>query len=53
MVSPDLFNLYSEIMLRNIMGHEGVKEGDSNLNNLCYADNTVLIADSAHNFKHL
>ena len=44
--SPDLFNLYSEIILRNIENHEGIGVGGHNINNLRYADDTVLIADS-------
>ena len=44
--SPDLFNLYSEIILRNIENHEGISVGDHNINNLRYADDTVLVADS-------
>ena len=44
--SPDLFNIYSEMILRNIQNQEGVNVGGHNINNLRYADDTVLIADS-------
>ena len=44
--SPDLFNFYSEMILRNIKHHEGVRVGGSNKTNLRYADDTLLIADS-------
>ena len=43
---PNLFNIYSEMILRNIKHHEGVRIGGNNVNNLRYADDTVLIADS-------
>ena len=44
--SPDLLNIYSEIILRNIKHHENVSVGGNNINNLRYADDSVLIADS-------
>ena len=34
------------MILRNIKHHEGVRIGGNNINNLKYADDTVLIADS-------
>ena len=46
MVSPNLFNNYSEIMLCSICGYDGVKVNGQNINNLRYTDDTVLIADS-------
>ena len=44
--SPHLFNIYNNIILRNIKHHENVRVGGNNINNLRYADDTVLIADS-------
>ena len=52
-LSPDLFNLYSEIILRCIQGLEGIKIGGVNINNVRYADDTVLIADSEEKLKNL
>ena len=43
--SPDLFSLYSEIM-RSLEGKKGFAIGGRNINNIRYADDTVLIADS-------
>ena len=47
----DLFNLYSEIILRNIGNHEGIGVGDQKIKNLRYADYTVVIADSEENLQ--
>ena len=41
-LSPDLFSLYSEIILRYIEGEDGIKIGGHNINHLRYADDTVL-----------
>ena len=45
-LSPDLFSLHSEMIMRNIQELEGVRIGGQNISNLRYADDTVLIADS-------
>ena len=45
-LSPDLFNIYSERVLYNIRDQDGCNIGGMNINNLRYADDTVLIAEA-------
>ena len=45
-MSPDLFSLHSEQIMSTVQDLEGVQIGDMNINNLRYADDTALIADS-------
>ena len=45
-MSPDFFNLYAEMIMRKLIELEGIKVGGENVNNIRYADDTVLIADS-------
>ena len=51
--SPYFFNIYSEIILRNIKHHEGVRVGGNNINNLRYTDDTVLIAESEEKLQNI
>ena len=44
-LSPNLFNLYSEKIFREVEDMKGVNIGGVNINNLRYADNTVLLAE--------
>ena len=54
-LSPILFNTYSEILFRQAFSEteEGIKINGETINNLRYADNTVLIADSAEGLQKL
>ncbi|GFO12829.1 transposon tx1 uncharacterized 149 kda protein [Plakobranchus ocellatus] len=52
-MSPDLSNLYSEIILRNLDGISGLKINGENLNNLRYAENTVFKAESGEQLQKL
>ena len=51
--SPDLFALYGEKIMENIEDDEGVIIGGRNINNIRYADDTVLIADSEEKLQRL
>ena len=55
-LSPCLFNLYAEHIMRNAGLEEaqvGVKIAGRNINNLRYADDTTLMAESEEEFKNL
>ena len=55
-MSPSLFNLYSEYIIRNAGLHEaqaGIKIARRNNNNLRYADDTMLVAESEEELKSL
>ena len=48
-LSPYLFNFYAEYIMRNAGLEEaqaGIKMAGRNINNLRYADNTILMAES-------
>ena len=48
-MSPCLFNLYAEYIIRNVRLDEaqaGIKIAGKNINNLRYADDTTLMAES-------
>ena len=56
MLSPCLFNLYAEYIMRNTGLEEtqaGIKIAGRNINNLRYADDTTLMAESEEELKSL
>ena len=56
MLSPCLFNLYAEYIMRNAGLEEaqaGIKIAGRNINNLRYADDTTLMAESEEEPKSL
>ena len=55
-LSPCLFNLYAEYIMRNVRPDEaqaGIKISRRNINNLRYADDTTLMAESEEELKSL
>ena len=55
-LSPCLFNLYAEYIIRNAEMDEeqaGIKITGRNINNLRYADDTTLMAESKEELKSL
>ena len=55
-LSPCLFNLYAEYIMRNARldkAQAGIKITRRNINNLRYADNTTLMAESEGELKSL
>ena len=55
-LSPCLFNLYAEYIMRNAGLEEaqaGIKISGRNINNLRYADDTILMAESEEELKSL
>ena len=55
-LSPCLFNLYAEYIMQNARLDEaqaGIKIAGRNINNLRYADDTTLLAESKEELKSL
>ncbi|GFR74690.1 endonuclease-reverse transcriptase [Elysia marginata] len=52
-LSPDLFSLYSEFIVRNIERLRGIHIGGHIINNLKYADDIVLIAENTKDLQRL
>ena len=56
LLSPCLFNLYAEFIMRNARLDEaqaGIKIARRNINNLRYADDTILMAESEEELESL
>ena len=54
-LSPCLFNFYAEYIMRNagLEGQVGIKMAGRNINNLRYAEDTILMAESEEELKSL
>ena len=52
-LSPCLFNLYAEYIIRNVGLEAGIKTAGRNINNLRYADDPTLMAESEEELKSL
>ncbi len=52
-LSPELFSLYTEMIMRKIKHMDGVKIGGFNINNIRYADDTAIITDSEQKLQTL
>ena len=55
-LSPCLFNLYAEYIMRNTgleEGQAGIKIAGRNINNLRYADDTILMTENEEELKSL
>ena len=52
-VSSDFFNLYAEVIIREIKEEDGIKIAGKNINSIRYADDTVLIADSEEKLQNV
>ena len=52
-LSPALFSLYTEMITREISPMDGLRMGGLNLNNIRYADDTAIVADSEEQLQNL
>ena len=52
-LSPYLFNIYTEYIFRESQEIEGITVSGKNINNIRYADDTALVADSNENLQQI
>ena len=52
-LSPLLFNIYTELIFRNFDQLKGTSIGGRNINNLRYVDDTVLVSDTQKDLQTL
>ena len=52
-LSPDLFNYYSELIFRKLEEERGLKVVGHTIINILYADDTVLLAESVEDLQML
>ena len=52
-MSPDLFSMYSEIILRELEDENGIQVGGHSIINIRYADDTVLFSESEKDLQRL
>ena len=52
-LSPELFSLYTEMIMRKVNLMDGVKIGRPNVNSIRYADDTAIVAGSEEQLQHL
>ena len=52
-VPRPFFSIYSEIIMRALEGMPGIEVGGYNMNNIRYADDTVLIADNENKLQEM
>ena len=51
--SPDLFSLYAEIIMRKVTSEISFKVNGTDINNICYADDTALLANNEQGLQEL
>lgn len=52
-LSPDLFSLYGQRVIEDLEDMDGILIGGRNVNNIRYADDTVLLADTEEKLQAL
>ena len=52
-LSPDLFSIYTEQIMRNIKDMPGILINGQNINNVRYADDTTLIAENEQDLQRI